>query len=147
MRHSTAPQDLFQLVSPAGPRLADDVDGMRGHPPRVGPLEQKGRDGLVEQLVRRSRRADHVVLDLPLCHRLEDRLARPAVAPAAPLDQQPALSVRVKSSHLAKQLAPRRPAKPLRGEDEGDVFARGGKRLELDHRVLRRGHAEDSVAP
>ena len=49
----------------------------------------------MEQLVGRSRRPDHVVLDLPPRHRLEDRLAGPAVAPAAPLDQQATLGVRV----------------------------------------------------
>ena len=55
--------------------------------------------------------------------------------------------MRVQSPHLAQQLAPGRPAEPLRGEDERDVLARVRKQLELDHRLLRRGHADDAVAP
>ena len=41
VRERAAPQDLPQLVGPAGPRLGDDLDGMRGGPPCVRPLEQK----------------------------------------------------------------------------------------------------------
>ena len=36
---------------------------------------------------------------------------------------------------------------PLRGEDERHVLARVRKRLELHHRLLRRGDADDAVAP
>jgi hypothetical protein len=147
VRHRTAAEDLFQLAAPAGPGLADDVDGVRGHSPRVGPLEQEGRDRLVEELVGRLRRPDHVVLDLPPRHRLEDLLRGLTIAPAPPLDQQPALGVRVEIPHLAQQLAPSRPVEPRRGEHKRDVFARGRQRLELRHRVLRRSHADDAIAP
>ena len=147
MRYGTAPEDLSQFVCPAGPRLPDDADGVRGYPPRMGPLEQEGRYGLVEQLVRRSRGPNHVVIDLPVRHPLENRLAGPTVAPAAPLDQQATLRMRVQSPYLGQQLAPGRPAEPLRGEDERDVLPRVRKQLELDHRLLRRGHADDPVAP
>ena len=55
--------------------------------------------------------------------------------------------MRVQSPYLAQQLAPGRSAEPLRGEDERDVLARVRKQLELDHRLLRRGRADDAVAP
>ena len=142
-----AAEDLFQLVAPAGPRLTDDVDSVRRDPSRVGPLEQKGRDRLVEELVRRSRRPDHVVLDLPPRHRLEDLIRGPAVAPAAPLDQQPSLGMRVKVAHLAQQLTPRRPLERLSCENQRHVFSRFRKRPELHHRVLHRGDTEHAIAP
>jgi hypothetical protein len=146
VRHRAAPQHLAQFVGAAGPRLADDLDRVRGDLARVRPLQQEGRDRLVEELVRRARGPDHVVLDLPPRHRLEDRLAGAAVAPAAPVDQQPALGVRVQGTDLAQQLRPGRLPEPLRRKHQGDVLAGGGERLQLRRRLLRRGEADDAVA-
>ena len=101
----------------------------------------------MEQLVGSARRPNHVVVDLPPSHRPEDRLAGTAVTPAAPLDQQSTLRVRMESPHLAEKLASSRPVEPLRSQDQCDVLPRGRQRLELRHRLFRRGHADDSIAP
>ena len=148
VRHRAAAEDLFQLVGPAGPGLADDVDGVRRDPPRVGPLEQEGRDGLVEELVRRSARAG-------------SRSTRSAAAPSPrrsprrcwPSPQlphsisSPRWACGWRSRTLPSSSLPVVPPEPLRGEDQRDVLARGRERLELRHRLLRRGDADDAVAP
>ena len=50
-------------------------------------------------------------------------------------------------SHLAQQLAPSLAPERWRGKDQRHVFPRRLQRLELRHRLLRRGHADDAVAP
>ena len=54
---------LAQLVGPTRPRLADDVDRVRRRAVGLGPVEQHAGDRLVEQLVGRVRRAQHVVVE------------------------------------------------------------------------------------
>ena len=87
------------------------------------------------------------MVDAAVGDRVEDRLARRSVAPVAPLDQQPALGVRVKATRLVQQLAPGHPGEPLSGEDQGDLVAGGRKLLETGERLLRRPHADDAVVP
>ena len=63
VRHRAAPEELPQLVGPARPRLADDVDRVRRHALRFRPLEEPSRDRVVEELVGWRRRPEHVVVD------------------------------------------------------------------------------------
>ncbi len=104
-------EHLAQLMGPPRPRLADDVHGVRGEPLGVRPLEQEGRDRLVEQLVGDASGADQVVVDLAPRHRREDRLRGRADAPAGVVDQEAALCLRMVLSHPAEQLASRRVAR------------------------------------
>ena len=77
-------EDLPQLVGPARPRLADDVDGLRDDAPIPRPLEQEARDRLVEDLVGRGRRLGHVVVDAPEGHRRRGSRRRSARPPRRP---------------------------------------------------------------
>ena len=54
MRDRALLERLPQLVGPARPRLADDVDRVRRRPAGLGPVEQHAGDRLVEQLVGRA---------------------------------------------------------------------------------------------
>ena len=76
----------------------------------VRPLEQEARDRRVEELVGRPRRPQHVVVDAPVRHRVEDRVARGRVAPLAPLDQEPALGARVQVMHSVSSSSPWMPS-------------------------------------
>ena len=146
-RDGTAPQHVSQLVGAAGPGVGDDTHRVRRDPSRVRPLEQGRRHRLMEKLIRWERGPDHVALDLPPCHGPEKHLARETVAPAAPLDQQAALRLRVKLPHAAQELAAARPGELLRREHERSLFARGRRRLELRPRLLRRGDTHDPIRP
>ena len=142
VRDRAAPERLPQLVGPAGPGLADDVDGVRRRALRLGPVEQQARDRLVEQLVGGRRRPQHVVVDATLGDRVEDRLAGVRIAPVAPPDQQPALRVRVQPARFVQQLAAGRPVEPMGREHQRDVVAVVG---ELLHPGARRRRASDST--
>ena len=95
VRNGAALERVADLVRAAGPRLTDDMDGVRGDLQRVRPLEQEAGHGLVEHLVRTPGRPQHVVVDPPVRHRVVDGLAGGPVAPSAPLDQETALGVRM----------------------------------------------------
>ena len=84
VRNRAALEHVAQLIGAPRPGVADDVDGVRRDPLRPRPLEQEARDRLMEDLVRASRRAQHVVVDPAVRHGVVDRLAGGAVAPRAP---------------------------------------------------------------
>jgi hypothetical protein len=124
MGDGTAGEDIPELVGPARPFLADDVDGLRGQPPIQRPLEQEVRHGFVEDLVGRGGRPEHVVVDSPQSHRRADRLRGRVVGPGIRRDQQRALRVRVQSAHPVEQLPAGRPGHRLPREHERHVLAR-----------------------
>lgn len=146
MRQGAATEHLAQLVRPPRPRFADDVGGVRRQPAGVLPLEQEGRDRLVELLILLPGRPDHVVVDPPQRHRREDRPAGLPFAPAAEVDQQRPLGLRVELPHAAEQLGPRRPGKRLRAKHQRHVLAGLGQQPQLHLGLLRRPHADDPVA-
>jgi len=112
-----------QLVGSARPGLADDVGRVRSGAPILGPVEQEAGNGVVEPLVRRGRRLQHVVVDSPQGHRVEDRLGGWLVRPGAPRHQQAALGMRVELPHPLEQVAAGGAREPLSREHEGHVFS------------------------
>ena len=145
MRQRALAEHLAQLVRPPRPGLGDDVGGMRGEAAGVLPLEQEARDRLVEELVLGAGRPDQVVVDPPLRHRREDLPAGLPFAPAAVVDQQCPLGLRMKLPHLTEQLAPRRARKRLPGDHQRQVLPRCGQPRQLHLRRRRGGDADDAV--
>ena len=145
VRDSAAPQGVPQLIGAAGPRLSDHVNRMRGRAPRLRPLEQQARNGLMEELIRRLRGPEDVVVDPAVGHRVEDRLPRLRVSPPTPGDQQAALGVRVEVTRRIQQLASGHPREPLSRQHQGDVVAGGGNALEAGERLGRRWQGQDAV--
>ena len=173
--HRAAPEQLPQLVRAARPRLADDVDGVGRRALRLGPLEEHARDRVVEELVRRRRRPEHVMVDPPPGDRVEDRLAGRRIAPVAPCDQQPRLACGwsrrasprsslpvIPVSHWAAstsatslagagQLPPGRAARGRRrssrpGSDGRSGHGAPGLQIAEDIRILVDGHAATGAA-
>ena len=72
----------------------------------------------MEEFIRRRRRPKHIMVDPAMGYRVEDRLARRRIAKATPVDQQPALRLRMEVTSLIQQLAPSHPRKPLPGKDQ-----------------------------
>jgi lysophospholipase L1-like esterase len=146
MRDGAAVKDVPQLVSPARPGLADDVDGVRGDSAVLRPVEQEARNGVVKELVRWSRRPQQVVVDPAERHRVEDRLGRRGVRPRPPCHEESSLRMWVQLANLLEQLATGRPRQPLRGEDQRDLFARIRKLRQLLNCLARRACADNPVA-
>ena len=88
VRERAAPQDLAQLVGAAGPRLGDDVDGVRGTPRASAHSSSKPETDWWKSSSGDARRPHHVVVELPRAIARRSP-CRSAVAPAAPLDQHP----------------------------------------------------------
>ena len=130
VRHRAPSEGLPQLEGAPRPRFTDDEHRVRRRALRIGPVEEHPGDRVVEQLVGRRRRPEHVVVDATLGDRIEDRLARRGVAPLPPPDQETALGVRVEPARLVEQVAARHARQPLRGQDQRDVVTRRGDLLE-----------------
>ena len=145
MRDGAALERVADLVRAAGPRLPDDVDGVRGDLLRVRPLEQEAGHRLVEDLVRPARRPQHVVVDPPVRHRFVDRLAGGPVAPAAPLDQETALGVRMELVHPAEQLGAGHARQPLARRARARPATRRPQPLERPKRRGARRLADNRV--
>jgi len=103
----------------------------------VRPLQQEGRDRLVEHLVWGARWADQVVVDLAQRHRREDGLPGWAVAPGRVVDQQAALSLEVALSHPTEELPSRCATERLAGEDQRDLLTYVREPGELRFRFRR----------
>ena len=150
MRQGAAPECVPELVGPARPRLADDVDRVGSDAPRLGPFEQEARDALVEELIRWRGRAEEIVVEVAASDRVEDRRAGCPIREVAPLDQKRTLGLRVQAAHLSEQLAARRPAEPLSRQHEGHLLPGSGTIFEQAERLLRRpdaGHAIPARIP
>ncbi len=128
--HRAPSEGLPQLEGSPGPRVADDEHGVRRRALRFGPVEEHPGDRVMEELIRRRGRPEHVVVDAALGDRIEDRLTRRGVAPLPPSDEQAALRVRVEPTRLVEQLAARHACQPLRRQDQRNVVTRGGDLLE-----------------
>ena len=151
VRHGAAPERFAQLVGPAGPGLADDVDGVRGAPLRLGPVEEQPRDRLVELLVRRRRRTQHVVVDPPRA------MASKIASPVARYPSRPSRSAgrawRADGAGAPRPAARWRSCRrPLPGQHQGDlspapanssrrVSASSGERRQTTRSAARSGRA------
>ena len=123
VRDRAALEDLPQLVGPARPLLADDVDRVGDQAPLGRPLEQEAGDRLVEHLVGGGRRPRDVVVDPPEGDRVEDRLGARRIRPGAPGDHQPPLRVRMQLARPLEQLTAGRIRERPAGEHERHVLA------------------------
>ncbi len=138
-------EDLPQLVGPARPRLADDVNGLRNDATLRRPLEQEARHGLVEDLVGRARRPRHVVVDAPEGHRIADRVGGRLVRPDVRGNQQRALGVRVELTHALEQLTSGRPRERRGREHQRHLLAALCELGQRPHRLVRIGEALDAI--
>ena len=145
VRESTLLEHRPELRRASRPRAADDVDRVGSGAPLLRPLEQEGRDGMVEELVRRRDGPHDVVVDLAVLDRLEDRVARGAEPPFAPADEQGALRVRMELPDLAEELAAGAIVQRLAREYDGDGLARRLDLRQVTAGLRGRGDAYDAV--
>ena len=145
VRESTLLEHRPELRRASRPRAADDVDRVGSGAPLLRPLEQEGRDGMVEELVRRRDGPHDVVVDLAVLDRLEDRVARGAEPPFAPADEQGALRVRMELPDLAEELAAGAAVQRLAREYDGDGLARRLDLRQVTAGLRGRGDAHDAV--
>ena len=145
VRSRAAPEGLPQLVRPSRPLLADDVDGVRHLAQLRRPLEQEGRDGVVEHLVRPTRRHGDVVIDAPQGDRVEDRLGGRRVCQGVPRDHQPALGMRMKLPRSREQSTAGHTRERLGRQHQGQLVTGIGQLRQLTERLLRIVRALDPV--
>ncbi len=144
VHHRTLLERLAQLVGPARPGVGHDVHRVRRGPVRLPPFQQHARDRLVEQLVWRLCRPDHVVIEPSVSHALEDLVADRLLAPVPKAHQQGPLGAGVDMPDLGEQLD--RACRPA-GQHQGDLDARSGKIRKFRTRVFGGLHADHLVVP
>ena len=138
-------EHLAELVGPAGPVVADDVDGVRSAPVSLGPRQQRAGDGEMELLIGRLGRPHHVVVGESVRDRVEDGVAVGRVAEPTPLHEQDPLCVRERAMYLGQHAGARSSVQHVGCEHERDLVPGSGvlvQRLEGD---CARGHAADAV--
>ena len=99
----------------------------------------------MEDLVRLSRRSEHVVVDATARDRVEDRIADNTAARVAPHDDQCAFRMGVQPPGLIEQSAALGADERERNEQDGDLGPSRGEILEARGRLRWRREAADVV--
>ena len=89
------------------------MDGVRRNLHRLGPLEEEARDGVMERLVRRPERSDHVVVDAAVNDRGGHGSASGDITALLPCDEERSLGMRMEPMNCFQQLVARHSSEPL----------------------------------
>ena len=145
MRHAAPFEQVTDLVGPRLGRIRHDRELMGDRGVLARPLVQELGDDPVELLVGVPRRLQHVVIDPPGGHRVQERVGGRAMAPGSPVDQERPLRVRMQAPDPVEHLGALLLRHPDVGEHQRDRLPGGPHLLQPGDRGLRRVAADDPI--